>query len=84
MLIKYPFIVVAQEDGWFYGYFPDIKDILIKDKLISSCLIAAEKEIIKILKKYQKLNKSLPVANHISYYVCKKGFKYVTNITVII
>lgn len=76
---KYPFVVVFCAEG-VYGYFPNIKNIKIKAELVSTCLVLAEKELEKEIKKYKNLNLPLPIANHISCYIGNKN--YVTNIIV--
>lgn len=81
MIKNYPFIIIFLEDG-VYGYFPDVKNVTIKAELVSTCLIRAKKELKEELKRYTNKKKTLPLANHISYYVCKEKRNYVTNITV--
>lgn len=77
----YPFVIIFR-NGFVYGYFPDISSIVIKTELVSTCLKLAEKELINELKRCANLNKPFPIANHISYYVCKQQIYNVTNITI--
>ncbi|MCU9783499.1 hypothetical protein [Enterococcus faecalis] len=78
---KYPFIIIFYEQS-VYGYFPDINNIIIEADLVSTCLELAKKKLMNELKRYKVENRALPIANHISYYVCKKNIYYVTNITI--
>lgn len=81
MIKNYPFIIFFFEDG-VYGYFPDVKNVAIKAELVSTCLMRAKKELKEELKRYINKKKTLPLANHISYYVCKENVYYATNITI--
>ncbi len=81
MIKKYPFIIVFDDD-LVYGFFPDISNILIKTELVSTCLELAEKELLNEIQRCLNEKKTLPIANHMSYYVCKKQIYNVTNITI--
>lgn len=81
MIKKYPFVIVFYDD-LVYGYFPDLSNICIKTDLVSTCLKLAEKELLNEIERYKNTNKPFPIANHISYYVCRKHIYNVTNITI--
>ncbi|MBO1103959.1 hypothetical protein FQT01_01380 [Enterococcus faecalis] len=81
MIKKYPFVIVFY-DNLVYGYFPDISDILIESDLVSTCLKLAEEELLNEIQRRINAHEVLPIANHISYYVCKKQICSVTNIII--
>ncbi|WP_438768425.1 hypothetical protein [Enterococcus sp. AZ129] len=81
MIKKYPFIIVFDDD-LVYGFFPNISNILIKTELVSTCLDLAEKELLNEIQRCLNAKKPLPIANHMSYYVCRKQIYNVTNITI--
>ncbi|MDU5018907.1 MAG: hypothetical protein E6269_00015 [Clostridiales bacterium] len=50
--------------------------------MVSTCLELAEKELLNEIQRCLNEKKPLPIANHMSYYVCRKQIYNVTNITI--
>lgn len=82
MIQKYPFVVIFYKSK-VYGYFPDIKKIVIESELVSTCLFCAKKKLEEEMEKYKNTNKQFPISNHLYYYIKNEKYDYPVYVTYI-